>query len=56
MPRQITDPNGDVISEEPDDFDDGWGDGEDICDHVDWEEDILTGRCTCNYCDHYWYR
>ncbi len=57
MPRQIVDPNGDVISEGPDDFDDGWGDDEpDDCDCVDYDEDILTGRCICNCCGRFWYR
>lgn len=25
------------------------------CDHDDYELDILTGRASCNMCDHRWY-
>lgn len=28
---------------------------DDYCDHGDYHTDILTGRATCNYCDHRWY-
>lgn len=28
---------------------------EDDCTHEDYERDILTGRATCNSCDHHWY-
>lgn len=27
----------------------------DECDHLDYELDILTGRATCEMCDHRWY-
>lgn len=25
------------------------------CDHEDYDLDILTGRASCNHCDHRWY-
>ena len=28
----------------------------DECDHEDYEADILTGRATCNRCDHAWWQ
>lgn len=34
-------------------FDDKEGDD---CDHDGYERDILTGRCQCTRCPHYWYQ
>lgn len=28
---------------------------EDHCDHIDYDLDVLTGRASCNDCDHSWY-
>lgn len=40
------DPN-DTAYYDYDDYDD--------CDHEDYEIDILTGRASCNRCEHHWY-
>lgn len=37
-----------------DDPDIGYDDGEDYCDHEDYEADIVTGDATCCHCNHRW--